>query len=93
MKRTRTMAYTHAEFKRLLPHALQNRDYSDRGRQIEANDSGTRILIQLGDEYERRIASLSMPVCDVTLELQGFSDDQAQAFLDKFDRTYRRGGG
>ncbi len=50
------MAYTHAEFKRLLPHALQNRDYSDHGRQIEANDGGTRILIQLGDEYERRIA-------------------------------------
>ncbi len=93
MKRIRTMAYTHAEFKRLLPYALKGRDYTDHGSRIEAIDGETRICIHLGDEYERRIASLSMPVCDITLELEGFSDDQTRAFLNKFDRTYQRGGG
>ena len=87
------MAYTHAEFKRLLPHALEGRDYHVNGCVIESSHDNNLIRIHLGPEYERRIASLSMPVCDVTVELDSFSDDEAQKFLDRFDRTYRRGGG
>lgn len=93
MKRTRTMAYTHAEFKRLLPHALKGYDYADNGHVIESTVENCAIRIHLGPEYEQRIASLSMPVCDVTIELKGFAEEQARAFMDRFDRTYRRGGG
>jgi len=87
------MAYTHAEFKRLLPHAMEDYDYSETDDLIEADTGEQSIRIQLGPEYERRIASLSMPVCDVTIELEGFGEDQARTFLNKFDRTYQRGGG
>lgn len=87
------MAYTHAEFKRLLPHALGACEYTMDDNRIEANCGGRSIRIQLGKEYENRIASLSMPVCDVTIELDGFTQDEANSFLTKFDRTYRRGGG
>lgn len=87
------MAYTHAEFKRLLPHALEDHEYSVKDNLIESNSGSQWIRIQLGPEYEQRIASLVMPVCDVTIELEGFSEEQVSAFLDKFDRTYQRGGG
>lgn len=87
------MAYTHAEFKRLLPHAMEEYDYSGTGDLIESSTGDRSIRIRLGPEYEQRIASLVMPVCDVTIELNGFSSDEAQKFLDRFDQTYRRGGG
>ena len=93
MKRTRTMAYTHAELKRLLPHALEGYSFQVKDNVIECNHDNYLIRINLGPEYESRIASLSMPVCDVTIELHGFDDDAARTFLDRFDRTYRRGGG
>lgn len=93
MKRTRTMAYTHAEFKRLLPHALEDHEYSVKDNLIESNSGNHWIRIHLGPEYEQKIASLAMPVCDVMIELEGFSSDEAQKFLERFDQTYRRGGG
>lgn len=93
MKRTRTMAYTHAEFKRLLQHALDGHEYAVNSDVVESRSGEQVIRIRLGPEYERRIASLSMPVCDVTIELEGFSETQAKEFLERFDRTYRRGGG
>ena len=93
MQRVRTMAYTHAEFMRLLPRALAAYDYEVQGNVISAGDAEQSIRIHLGPEYERRLAALSMPVMDVTIDLEGLSDEQAYAFLDKFDRTYRRGGG
>jgi len=87
------MAYTHAEFMRLLPRALAGNDYEVNGDVVRVENAAGSIQIHLGAEYERRIAALSMPVMDVTIELTGFDDEQARAFLDKFDRTYRRGGG
>ena len=87
------MAYTHADFKRLLPHLLKGYEYQINNNLVNASRNQCSVTIQLGPEYERRIASLAMPVCDVTLVLDGFDEAEAAAFLDHFDRTYRRGGG
>lgn len=87
------MAYTHAGFMRLLPKALNGYDYSVSENIIQVDEKDCSVRIELGPEYERRIAMLAMPVTDVTIQLNGFSEEQAHAFLEKFDRTYRRGGG
>ena len=87
------MAYTHADFKRLLPHLLEGYDYQIKNNLVDASRAQRKVAIHLGPEYERRIASLAMPVCEVTVDLDGFDDQEAAAFLDHFDRTYRRGGG
>lgn len=93
MKRTRAMACSHAEFMRLLPRALDGYDYTVNRDVIKVDEKHYRIRIDLGPEYEHRIAMLATPVTDVTICLEGFSENQASAFLEKFDRTYRRGGG
>lgn len=93
MKRTREMASSHAEFLRLLPKALNGYDYTIENDRVRAELGEQQISITLGPERERRIAMLAMPVTDVTIELEGFSEKQAKDFLERFDRTYRRGGG
>lgn len=87
------MSISHSEFLRLLHRALDGFDYHIDGSRIYAHQGTCRISIRLGKERERRIAMLTMPVTEVTIELTGFSEVEGRAFLERFDRAYRRGGG
>lgn len=92
-QRTREMAVSHADFMRLLPHAMPGFACTAHGNRISAAAGQQRVEIKMGAESERRIAMLRIPVTEVTLELHGFDTEQTQAFLQKFDMTYQRGGG
>ncbi|MEX2516847.1 MAG: hypothetical protein WD572_08085 [Gammaproteobacteria bacterium] len=93
MQRSREMAVSHADFLRLLPHAMPGYELSSDEDRIIATAGNKKVEIRLGPESERRIAMLRVPVTEVTLVFKGFTDEEARAFLDKFDMTYRRGGG
>lgn len=88
------MAYTHADFFRLLPKALATDAYTVTGSHVVMEGSGGRRLeITLGPEGERRIALLRMPATKVTLTFTGYPATEAEAALAAFDRSYQRGGG
>lgn len=87
------MGITHADFLRLLPRALRHEHYHLDGHTITVTEPGRRIHIQLSPQGERVIASIRLPVTQVTLTFEGFSPGQQSAFLQQFDNSYRRGGG
>ncbi len=87
------MGISHADFFRLLPHAIQSEDYTVDGDDITLAGEGRSLHIFLGPEWERRIALLHIPVTDVTLTFEGYDATAIEAFLLHFDHSYQRGGG
>ena len=87
------MTISHVEFFRLLPIALTNLDYQIEKDRIEIQlDSGT-IQIVPGDEQQRKIASLVLPVLHVRFQFESISEESKTSFLNNFSKTYQRGGG
>ncbi len=87
------MAVTHGDFFRTLPRALGTSAYRKIGAKVTHTDGDKRLEITLGPERTRRIAQLSVPVTDVTLEFSGYTDAEASAALKLFDRMFQKGGG
>ncbi|HXH03737.1 MAG TPA: hypothetical protein VNN09_10515 [Candidatus Competibacteraceae bacterium] len=87
------MGLTHAEFFRILPLALEGRDYRATADAVTLEGDGRRLCIRLAPQAERRIALLRLPVTRVEFEFYGYSAQETVAFLERFERHYRRGGG
>ena len=82
-----------ADFLRLLPHALAGLSYDIEGLRAEAAAPGRQLSIAARPLPARRIAALAVERCQVTLAFRGWPDEERLAFLARFDRTYRKGGG
>jgi hypothetical protein len=50
-------------------------------------------VISLSKERVRKIASLTLPVTDVTFQAGNITEEQKIEFFKRFDRAYQRGGG
>lgn len=89
------MGITHSEFLRLLPIALRHDNYhvDVDGITITIPEPERQLSIQLSPQEDRVIASIRLPVTNITLEFKGFTEQQQTSFLRQFDNTYRRGGG
>lgn len=89
----REMTITHKEFMRLLPRAIEDREYSSSDSTIVIGEGGECITITLSDETRRRIGGFSLPVTWVTIAFEGYSAGEQQRFLGSFDRAYLKCGG
>lgn len=87
------MGYTHAEFLRLLPKALNGAAQQADGDTITVDDGARRLQIELGRESERRIGNIRLPVLPVDLTFTGYSEAEVEATLGRFWRVFQRGGG
>ncbi len=88
------MGYTHEEFLRMLPIAFSSSDYEIRGPMIDfESDQSRHIKIMLGEESIRQIALLAIPTMPVKIELFGYTDDEANSYMQHFNRVYQKGGG
>ena len=87
------MGYTHAEFMRLLPKAVGGAAMQVTGSKIEVREGERSLRIELGEEGERRIANLRLPMTPVNLVFSGYGDAEIEAALDRFWRAYQKGGG
>ena len=87
------MAVTHAEFFRLLGKVVGERRVARRetGARVET-DVGV-INISLGEEATRRLGLLEVPVTRVTLEFQGYSAEEYEVFMRRFNLGFQKGGG
>ena len=91
---TYEMVLTEAELARLAVH-LDGGERLVRGeRSVAARlDDGRRWTIALGPERWRSIALLRLPVADAEIRLDGFNAAGSAAFLERFHRVFRKGGG
>jgi len=87
------MALTHAEFLRSLPNAASGMRLQLEDGVIQLSDLPRLLRIELGPERWHSLGSLTLPRTRVRLVFEGFSEQARQAFLDRFDLAYRRGGG
>lgn len=88
------MVLTEAELARLAVHLDGGERLTCGARSVAARlDDGRRWSIALGPERSRRIALLHLPVADVEIRLDGFDAAGVEAFLARFHRVFRKGGG
>ena len=87
------MGYTHAEFLRLLPKAVDGADIKIDGRVIEVADGARCLRIELSAESVRRLGNFRLPVTHVRLAFTGYSAAEREDALTRFWQTYQRGGG
>lgn len=88
------MALTAAELHRLAIHLDGGTTLDRNERSVAATlPDGRRWSIALGPERTRRIALVALPICDAEIRLVGWSADEAEAFLARFHRVFRKGGG
>ena len=90
---SRDMGITHRDFFRTLPAALAATPYIVRGRDVIVNDDARRLVISLSPEGRRRIAALSLPTTQVHFTFSGYSSQDVDRFMARFDRAFQRGGG
>ena len=87
------MGITHSEFFRTLPAALPGLPYTIQGADIIVTDDPRRLVISLSPEGRRRIAALSLPTTQVHFTFTGYSSEDIDRFMARFDRAFQRGGG
>ena len=89
----REMGITRKDFFRLIPIALQTLPYRIDDRQISVSLPQGTLLIRLGAERQRKLASLTLPVIHVCFDFTNIDAEASEAFLVRFSRIYQRGGG
>ncbi len=87
------MAITHEDFDRLFARAFGDEDYTVDANRYRMNTEGRRLEIVLGEPQVRKIALLELPATTVRFEFTGYAREQRQAFFDRFDLAFQRGGG
>ena len=90
---SRDMGITHSEFFRTLPAALATLPYTVQGHDVVISDDTRRLVITLSPEGRRRIAALSLPTTQVHFTFSGYSSQDIERFMSRFDRAFQRGGG
>ncbi len=90
---SRDMGITHSEFFRTLPAALATLPYTVQGHDVVIGEDTRRLVISLSPEGRRRIAALSLPTTQVHFTFSGYSPQDIDRFMARFDRAFQRGGG
>ena len=90
---SRDMGITHSEFFRTLPAALAALPYTVQGHDVIINDNTQRLVITLSPESRRRLGALSLPTTQVHFTFSGYSPQDIDWFMARFDRAFQRGGG
>ena len=88
------MGYSHRELHKELPSAVapyKIERYANNGYVFTLEDRTARMSLQ--PERTRRIASLALPLTEVSIEFENFSQDQYDSFMKRFRQHLQRGGG
>ncbi len=89
----REMTITHRDFFRILPKALKSYLYQQHENVISVTLDEGEIVIILAEERLRQIASLTLPITNVTFQIKNVVKKSKKGFFKQFDQAYQRGGG
>ena len=87
------MGFSHAEFRRLLPKAVDGAEIIEDGGKFSVGGGGRLLQIELSEESERRLGHFRIPVTHVRLTFTGYSEAEIEAALQSFWRSFQKGGG
>jgi hypothetical protein len=87
------MQCTHAEFLRELPAACGKRPFEIIGNEVIVHDGKRKVRIQIHDEPIHHLGSLDLPMEEITLTFDDFSDKDVERFMTEFKRGIQREGG
>ncbi len=89
-RRTLEMSISRDDFLRLLPSVIAG--FETDGETASWLDAGRRWTLRLVALPERRVGSVAVPRHYVEILLDA-SDEEGEAFMARFRRTFLRGGG
>ena len=92
-RRDYDMALTREDFLRLLPVAVGGAAFRVQGAEIIAEGGDVAWRIRLEPRAGRPFGPVRIPVLAVALVIEGATDAQAAAFLDRFLLGFQRAGG
>ncbi|OIR07213.1 hypothetical protein GALL_108020 [mine drainage metagenome] len=87
------MSITRADFLRLLPAAVNHAPFSVAGERIAHHGAGRSWNIRLTALPDLRIGLVRLERHRVLLSLDGYGEEEAAAFMRRFELYFRRGGG
>ena len=87
------MTITHRNFFRILPKVLKSYLYQQHENVISVTLDEGEIVIILAEERLREIASLSLPITNVTFQIKNVAKKSKKGFFKQFDQTHQCGGG
>lgn len=87
------MGITRSEFLRLLPAAIGREDLRLANDELTGRWEGLDWRLKIAEKPPRRIARLSVPVLEVTIEFPDGARARTGPFLERFLRAYQRAGG
>lgn len=87
------MGFTRQEFDRILPSALDDRDFEVKGNVVSSNVDGGCMILTISEQKSRKIASLSLPYLDVDFSFERLTQAQIEPIMRFFELRYQRGGG
>ena len=94
VKETHEVEGSLKECLRELSTALGGTDYHVQGDKITVHEGGGKeLVISLVYEGDRKLGSLDLPMTQVNYEFNGYSDDEAKAFMSHISEHMLRGGG
>jgi hypothetical protein len=89
----REMTITHDDFFRLLPRALENREFEIINDTVLVKLNIGTLKISLTTESIRTIGSLKLPVSSVTFSFENSPEMECLSFFKDFDLAFQKGGG
>jgi len=85
---------THAEFFRNLPSAIDNKPFEVVGNRVVVYDQDKQINITVNEQPIKELGSLSLPMEKIEFEFSGYSDNDADDFMENYrQHNFRCGGG
>ena len=87
------MALTRKMFLDTLPRALDTDAYSIDGDVVTLKDGPRTFQITFVEKANFQLGGFAIPRADVTLQLDGYSDEEADIAVKRFQRYFHRGGG
>ena len=87
------MGFKESEFLRIFPVAVNGANHRLQGSELIVQMDPGELVVEIGAQQYRKIASISLPYLKVTFSFEGVSQKRVDEFLKYFDLRYQRGGG
>ncbi len=87
------MGFKESEFLRIFPVAVNGASHQIQGNRIVVQVDSGELVVEVGEQQYRKIASISLPYLKVSFSFEGVSQSRVDEFLKYFDLRYQRGGG